>query len=123
MLIEHRHFLTSVGVLLYLEVDSQIFRERNKEIDEMIIKTQYGLGWRFDDHVSNIESFHPDNVPDVSRYEDVQLFEVVSEEYEVPKRQIVVIHGNLPNGETIGITTNRSVYLLDDSGRTIERLN
>lgn len=88
----------------------------------MIIKTQYGLGWRFDDRVSSVEVFHPDEVPNVVRWEDVQVFEVVENDGE-PRRQLAVIHGNYHNGETIGITTNRLVYLLGDSGQTIEKLN
>ncbi len=89
----------------------------------MIIKTEYGSGWRFDDHVSKVEVFHPDTVPNTARYEDTLVVEIVQEGDEAPRRQIVSIHGVLDGGETIGVMSNRAVYLLEDGGKTIERLN
>ena len=93
----------------------------------MIIKMQRSDGWEFIGEVSDCSTFPTESNSNPKDMDlgmfDIPRLEMTEDPPNYPQRGAAYIVAHKQDSRSIGITTNRDVYLLNDNGKTIERLN
>jgi hypothetical protein len=90
----------------------------------MVIKMQRGEGWEFIGDIKDaIVLPHGENEANNGQFFDEFRLEVIEPEETHPQRTSAYILAHRSDGKTLGIVSERDVYLLNDNGKTIERLN
>ena len=103
--------------------------EREKE---MIIKISKSNGnWHYIGQVNEVSTkiMAEHELP---KYPDTEKYDCFYQDYEdvsklagsepMPKQMFTMLTAYLANGKTMGICVDKQIYLLNDEGKTIERL-
>lgn len=86
----------------------------------MILKIKYENGWIFYDQFIKIRYEYKE---DIVKWDD-KLYDVVWNDQETEGcTKYVSIVGRLKNGNEFSIASYGTTYLLNDEGKTIERIN
>jgi hypothetical protein len=90
----------------------------------MIIKIQQNGGWLFIDGIESVSCY---NIPDGSSDEKLseENYDLVyyGHSPNVGRPTSVLVRARREDGKEVGISCDLDCYLLNDSGKTIERLN